>query len=169
METDSNETLVAEYQKTRSTIAFNELLQKNTGLLKNLCRSFIQNESEAEDYYQEGRIAFERAARTFKHDRNTKFLTWASYLIKHQLINYKHLMHPKGLLFTPLEAHHYPSYKENYGEIVDLKFALSKLSDWKRQAVIRHYFFSKSSRSDKQISKKARDEMLLILERPPRL
>ena len=165
----SNEELAIQYQETKSNKVFNELMDQNIGLVKIICQGFVQNKDEEQDFHQEAFIAFERAAKTFKCEKNVKFTTWAAFLIKNQLIAFKDLMHPRGLYFTPLEVTHYPSYKENYGAILDLKTALAKLPNWKRNAVTKHFFSSGPvTRSERMMSQWARDDMKVFLERPPR-
>lgn len=154
---ETNEELVLEYQRTKSGRVFQKLMDKNLGAIIKMARSFSQGRDDYEDFVQEGWIAFERAAQKFTSDKKSKFITFATWAMKNQMIGYWKKTKPKFVTFS-LDSVDEPQYHDKVsGRFLDLEYALGEIPAFQRRAVTKVYFSQESvNRSDRTMARMGR-------------
>lgn len=163
--TESNESLVIEYQKTKSGAAFQKLMDNNLGSVAKMALSFSQGGEDYEDFVQEGWIAFERAARKFENNKETKFITFATCTMKNQMIGF-YKKNKAKFPTVPLEdeSEEYACYDKPSGQLLDLDYALGKIPAFQRRSIMKVYFSKDSvNKSDLTMARMARISLKPIL------
>jgi RNA polymerase sigma factor (sigma-70 family) len=137
---ETNESLVAKYQETKSNRIFEKLVAANKGIIMKMAISFSQGRNDLDDYIQEGWIAFERAAMRFDPDKKSKFITFATWVILNQMTGFYKKNKPKFNEF-PLDSVSEPSfYDRDPGIGADLDHFLGLILPYQRKSIMKVYF-----------------------------
>jgi RNA polymerase sigma factor (sigma-70 family) len=146
---EDNESLVAEYQATKSNQVFEKLVAANKGIVMKMAISFSQGRSDLDDYIQEGWIALERAAMRFDPDKKSKFITFATWVILNQMTGFYKKNKPKINEFS-LDSVLEPSFHDRDPGIgADLDYYLGLILPFQRKSIMKVYFSDeKLTRSD---------------------
>ena len=137
---DTNESLVAEYQTTKSNRVFEKLYAANQGIVMKMALSFSQGRNDLEDYIQEGWVAFERAAIRFDLEKKSKFITFATWVILNQMTGFYKKSKPKFAVF-PLDSVLEPSFHDrDPGVGADLDYYLGQILPYQKKSIMKVYF-----------------------------
>lgn len=82
----SDETLVAAFQQTRSHDAVSELLRRHEGLVVSVARGYFVPGGDAEDVRQQAMIGFWKAVRDFSSGAGCTFTTFARTCMQRQVV-----------------------------------------------------------------------------------
>lgn len=159
----SNEELVSQYQITGR--GFDELLSKNSGMIRRLFSSFNPDANDIEDFLQEGAIALERAARAFDFKQNNLFSTFAWRTILNRFIAMKKKKDRRISTVAILKKDFIGKTTEP-GQTKDLSDAINLLPEYQRNSVMKVYFSGQYTRSDHVIAKRAMPALKKILSEP---
>lgn len=167
MSTRTNEEIVEDYKQRPTNKVFNELLEKNQGLIKNLAFSFSKG-NDQEDWEQEATLVMLKMAQEYRPG-SCKFATLLTTAIKNRFISYlKNQPNPAKFVELPY-ASNMPAKARKPGQTDDLIYALNKLPKWRRDVVMKVYFSGeKATHSDRQVAYLATGALRRHLDHEPK-
>jgi RNA polymerase sigma factor (sigma-70 family) len=156
----TNEELVSLYQTTGR--GFDELLLKNSGVIRRLFSTFTSDPNEIEDYFQEGCISLEKAAREFKTELGFRFSTFAWTIIRNRFLSLKGKKE-KTVQTVSILKKDFAAKTSDPWQTGDLSAAINLLPGYQRNSVMKVYFSNKFNRSDLVIAKRAMPNLKRLL------
>lgn len=84
----SNESLISEYNKTKSLRIKDTIIRNNQGMVHEIIAKKFDYQYIKEDLFQEGLIALNSAIDNYNPDKKIQFSTYAYIIIRNKLINY---------------------------------------------------------------------------------
>lgn len=156
----TNEELVSQYQTTGR--GFDELLLKNSGMIRRLFSTFTSDPNEMEDYFQEGCISLERAAREFKTELGFRFSTFAWAIIRNRFLSLQGKKE-KRIQTISISKKDFVSKAADPWQTGDLSAAINLLPEHQRRVVMKVYFSEKFTRSDQVLAKRAMPNLKRLL------